>query len=97
MHPELEFFLEDAFKDIQPTTPAIGRVVVQPDYNVAPEAKDSGRLKSELVQCLNEASVDEKALSSTEGYELEISGAYRLLRKYIRSVTLHSEIGRAHV
>ena len=33
MHAELEDFLERAFRSIQRSSPNIGRVVVEPDYN----------------------------------------------------------------
>jgi hypothetical protein len=90
MHPDLEQFLEDAFASVQPSSPAIGRVVVEPDYDVAPDPKDAGNLASELVQCLREAKIDKTALASHEGFEIQIPSAYRLLHRYVRSVTLHA-------
>ncbi len=91
MHPELEFFLEEAFQSVAQTSPQIGRVVVEPDYEIAPEAKDAGHLASELLQCLREA--DSSGLPDTghEGLEIEILGPYRLLRKYLRRITLHAD------
>lgn len=88
MHPELEFFLEKAFASVQRTSPDIGRVVVEPDYNAAPDAKDADRLASELVQRLRDASVDKNALAGHEGQAIEPSG---LLQKYIRRITLHAD------
>jgi hypothetical protein len=67
MHPDLEFFLEDAFQCVKPTSPEIGRVVIEPDYNVTPEGKDAGHLASELTQCLREAVITPAALSSHDG------------------------------
>jgi hypothetical protein len=91
MHPDLEFFLERAFRSVGQTSLEIGRVVVEPDYDVAPDPKDAGHLTSELLQCLREAKVDKNALAAHEGYELEVRSAYRLLRKYIRRITLHGD------
>ena len=91
MHPELEFFLEDAFGRVQPTAGEIGRVVVEPDYEVAPDAKAAGQLASELVECLREARVDEETLAGPQGCEIEIAGTYQLLRKYVRRITLHAD------
>jgi len=91
MHPDLELFLEDAFASVRQTAPEIGRVVLDPDYDVAPDNKDHGHLASELAQCLSEASVDTAALTTPQGQEIEIPGAYRLLRKYVRTITLHAD------
>lgn len=91
MHPELETFLEHAFQNIEPTSPDIGRVVVEPDYEISPAQHDAGHLASELVQCLREQSPNPAALASHQGVQVRIAGAYRLLAKYIRSITLHQD------
>jgi len=91
MHPDLEFFLEKAFEGVAPTSPEIGRVVVEPDYDIAPEPNDAGHLAGELAQCIREAVPDEGRLAAPDGYEIDISGAYRLLRKYVRRITLHAD------
>jgi hypothetical protein len=89
MDPQLEFFLEDAFKRVQPTSPQIGRVVIEPDYEAGPDAKDRDRLTAELVQCIQEHSPHPSELASPQGWELKIPNKYPLLRKYVRSITLH--------
>ena len=91
MNPELEFFLEKAFESVQPTSPEIGRVVVEPDYDVKPLHSDAGHLASELVQCLREQPIDTAALSSREGFEIAVPGIYRRLAKYILRITLHQD------
>ncbi|MBV9156654.1 MAG: hypothetical protein JO097_10360 [Acidobacteriaceae bacterium] len=91
MHPELESFLNSAFSSVQPTSPEIGRVVVEPDYETTPSQHDAGHLASELVQCLREQTPDPKALASHEGFEADMPGAYRLLSKYVRRITLHQD------
>lgn len=91
MHPELEFFLEEAFEPVRQTSSEIGRVVVEPDYEVAPEPKDAGHLISELLQALREVEIDKTALNSHDGQTIEIPGAYRLVRKYLRNITLHRD------
>lgn len=91
MNPELEFFLEKAFQSVQPTSAEIGRVVVEPDYNVNPSRQDAGHLASELVQCVREQPLDAAALSSHEGLEIQIFDSYRLLKRYIRRITLHED------
>jgi hypothetical protein len=91
MHPDLEFFLEEAFQSVSPTSSEIGRVVVQPDYEVAPDPKDSGHLASELLQCLRDMTLVPAALKSRDGQSLDISGPSRLLRKYVRGITLHAD------
>jgi hypothetical protein len=91
MNPELETFLESALDAVPPTSPEIGRVVVEPDYEVSPREQDAGHLASEFVQCLQEQSPNAAELSSHQGFEVQIPGSYRLLTKYIRSITLHQD------
>jgi hypothetical protein len=91
MHPDLEFFLEEAFQGVKQTSSAIGRVVVEPDYEVTPDLKDAGHLASELLQCLREVTLVPAAMESHDGQSVEVSGPYRLLRKYIRRITLHAD------
>jgi len=91
MNPEIEFFLEKAFGSVQPVSAAIGRVVVEPDYEVKPSGRDAGHLASELVQCVREQVFDPAALSSHKGVEIQIPGSYRLLKKYVRRITLHQD------
>ena|SRR5581483_1768222 len=91
MQPDLELFLDEALQGVERTSPAIGRVVVEPDYNVEPDPKDAGHLASELLQCLSEAKLDKAALAGSQGQETEIPAAYRALRKYIRQITLHAD------
>ena len=91
MNPELEFFLEKAFESVRPTSPEIGRVVVEPDYDVKPSREDARHLASELLQCLREQPIDAAALRSHDGFEIEVPGIYRRLAKYIRRITLHQD------
>ena len=89
MDPNLEFFLERAFEAVQPTSSEIGRVVVEPDYDLSPIEQDSAALAQELTQCIREQSPDAAALASHEGVTVKIPDRYPLLSKYLRSITLH--------
>ena len=40
MDPQLEFFLEEAFSAVRPTSPQIGRIVVEPDYDISPDQNE---------------------------------------------------------
>lgn len=91
MDPKLDFFLECAFESVQPTSPEIGRVVVEPDYDVSPVEEDAGALAEELIRCVGEQSPDSAAIGSREGFAIQIPERYPLLRKYIRSITLHHD------
>ncbi len=82
MNPDLEFFLEDAFDPIQPTSGAIGRVVVEPDYDIDPDEKDKAKLRDELVQCLKEHSGEK---------EFAPPGNFATLAKYVREISLHED------
>lgn len=91
MDPQLDFFLECALESVQPTSPEIGRVVVEPDYDVSPVEADGRGLAEELIQCIKEQTPDSAAMTSREGFAIEIPERYPLLRKYIRSITLHRD------
>src|SRR5581483_96363 len=91
MHPEIEIWLEQALESVRPTSDKIGRVVVEPDYNVGLAEQDARPLAGELEQYLRKHTLDEKALASHEGFEIEIPHAYPLLAKYIRRITLHRD------
>ena len=89
MHPDLEPFLEDAFCSIQPTSDAIGRIVVEPDYDVEAQPSDAQALAAELQRYLETISYDAAQVAQPLGLEMEIPSQYGLLKKYIRQVTLH--------
>lgn len=91
MNPELEIFLEKALEAVPPTSSEIGRVVVEPDYEVSSRQQDAGHLASEFIQCIQEQSPNAAALASHDGFEVEIPRSYRLLSKYIRRITLHGD------
>jgi hypothetical protein len=91
MHPELEDFLEDALAHIRTTSPQVGRVVVEPDYEVAPADGDAGLLQQQLGELLARQSPDAAALASPEGYEVRVPEDCPLLGKYLRSITLHQD------
>ncbi|MGI8960957.1 MAG: hypothetical protein ACR2IV_14580 [Bryobacteraceae bacterium] len=89
MDPQLEFFLEEAFSSVRSTSPQIGRVVVEPDYDISPDHQERDQLANELVRCLQEQFSDAAELASPLGWELQVPNKYPLLTKYLRSITLH--------
>lgn len=89
MDPQLEFFLEDAFSSVRPTSPRIGRVVVEPDYDISPDQRERDQLANELVRCIRKHSPNPTELASPEGYKVSVPNKYPLLAKYVRSITLH--------
>jgi len=91
MNPDLEFFLEKTIGGVAPTSPEIGRVVVEPDYDVAPDTQDADRLGIEFVRILRESKPDKAAMATLEGQEIRIPEFCPLIRKYIRRVTLHAD------
>ncbi len=82
MHPDLEFFLEEAFADIQPIVPDIGRVVVEPDYDATPLPEDKAVVAEELTQMIREY---------PNSGERAVPPSLRTLAKYIRRVTLRRD------
>jgi hypothetical protein len=91
MNPEIEDFLENAFASVKPTSDAIGRVVVEPDYESGPATDDGQQLRSELVELLTGQRADTAALHSQDGFAVTIPSRYELLSKYIRRITLHAD------
>src|SRR4051794_1615223 len=89
MDPQLEFFLEEAFSSVPPTSPDVGRVVVEPDYDVSPDAEERDRLVDEFVRCIQEQSPNPTEVESPQGWEIKVPKKYPLLAKYLRSITLH--------
>ncbi len=82
MHPDLEFFLEEAFDDIEPAVAGIGRVIVEPDYDAAPAASDKEKLVGELLDLLKD--------HAGPG-EFDVPPGLKVLSKYVRRVTLRSD------
>jgi len=91
MNPDDENFLQNAFDSLEPTSPQIGRVVVEPDYDIEPSEADAAGLQGELLQCLREQTPNAAALASHEGFELTIPASCPQLTKYIRRITLHED------
>lgn len=89
MDPQLEFFLEDAFSSVLPTSPQIGRVVVEPDYDISPDQQEQDQLANELVRYIQEQSPNPTQVASTEGWKRNVPNKYPVLAKYVRSITLH--------
>lgn len=91
MNPQLEFFLEQALKGVKPTSPEIGRVVVEPDYDASPADQEASELARQLRELISRQSPDPAALNSIGGYEIKIPEDRAVLRKYLRSITLHED------
>ncbi len=91
MNPKIEDFLEEAFASIKPTSDAVGRVVVEPDYESGSAADDPQQLRGELIELLNNQNVDDHALKSQDGFEVKIPSRYQLLCKYVRRITFYAD------
>ncbi len=90
MHPELEDFLNRAFGSLEATSPKIGRVVVEPDYDAQPEEREGSVAAEQLRDCVAREALAEEALAARDGLEVKIRNEYGLLRKYVRSIRLHA-------
>ncbi len=91
MHPELEDFLESAFDSVQPTSSMIGRVVVEPDYDVKPDPSCASHIAQQLSECIRNQQLVNDRLATLGGLEVTIGPEYNLLRKYLRRITLHAD------
>lgn len=87
----LEDFLVSAFASVDPVSKAIGRVVVEPDYEVAPDDGDAGELAAQLTEVLRGQPAASDDLASRGGLELKIDEQHPVLRKYLRRITLHAD------
>jgi hypothetical protein len=79
MHPDLEIFLEEAFQEVQPAVPGVGRVVVEPDYDVTPAPADKALLGHELLELVK---------SHSGPGEVKVPANLKTLARYIRCVSL---------
>jgi hypothetical protein len=83
MHPDLEFFLEDAFDQIQSTIPGVGRVVIEPDYDAEPEASDKEKLSAELINVVQGHKAPD---------EFGVPPGFEVLAKYVRRIKLRKDV-----
>ena len=90
MNPDLETYLDEVFESVQPTSPDIGRVVLQPNYEDGPLSGDAEQLRVELVQLLKAQKPGLVGLESHQGVEVSVPGQYQTLGKFVRTVTLHA-------
>lgn len=91
MNPELEFFLENALEPVSPSSPAIGRVVIEPDYDVDFDAGHADLLRGEIIRFLQAQHPDPAALACHDGVDTAIPPGYPLLARYLRKVTFHAD------
>jgi len=91
MHPDLEDFLESAFSEIEPTSAKVGRVAVEPDYEMSPDEHDTAAIAEELRNLLARQSPAGDQLTSFDGVEAKVGPEFGLLKKYLRRVTLHAD------
>jgi hypothetical protein len=91
MHVELEDFLESAFDPIQPSSSKIGRVVVEPDYDVQPDPSCASHIAQQLSDCIRNQPLTGDRLAARNGLEATIGPEYDLLRKYLRRITLFAD------
>jgi hypothetical protein len=82
MNPELEFFLESILEPIEPISPDVGRLVVEPDYEMAAREEDREALKRELLECVRD---------EAPGSEIVPAAKYPILRRYIRKISVRAD------
>ena len=89
MHPDLDDFLEQAFEGVRPAVNNVGHVLVEPDYNAAPDQGDADRLARELIDCLHKQTLPVNFPHS--GVTVTIDPQYALLKKYVLRISLHRD------
>jgi len=90
MNPDLETYLDEVFASVQPTSPDIGRVVLQPNYEDGPPSGNAEQLRAELVQLLQAQHPGLTGLESHDGVEIVVPDQFPTLHKFIRTVTLYA-------
>ncbi len=92
MNPDLEIYLQDAFKTMQPTNPAIARVMVEPEYESQAAPVDAALLRDELASLLASFhTVDQRELSTHAGEEVPGLDRCPNLSQVVRRITLHAD------
>jgi len=91
MNPENEDILEDALQPIKPSSAEVGRVLIEPDYEVGIEPSDAKQLSIEIERLLQEQTPDPDKLTSHDGFTVKIPSQYPMLTKHIRRISLHSD------
>jgi hypothetical protein len=86
VNPNLEFFLEEVVRGIDPTSSGIGRVVIEPDYDAGEIGADAQPLRDQLLEIIRSPTTD-----APDGTEIKIPPAAALVRKYIRRITLYRD------
>ena len=92
MNPDLELYLQDAFKTMQSTNPAIARGMVEPEYELQGPPPDAVLLRDELSSLLSSLqTVDEQKLSTHDGQEVRGLDRCEHLHQVVRRITLHAD------
>jgi hypothetical protein len=91
MNPDLEFFLQDTFANMQRGNSPVPRVAVEPDYDSGSTDADPAKLRTELSELVARQQVDSQGLASHEGIEVTIPKQQSELAKVVRKIFLHGD------
>ena len=92
MNPDIELFLQDAFKNLKPTIQGVARVRVEPDYESDAPLQNADQLTAELSKLLSTQKVDLVALGTHNGFEVDDLTKYPNLQRLVRRVSLHGDL-----
>jgi len=89
---KLEADLATAVSAIErPSSTRIGLVTVYPDYQASFDDGDLTAFVNQLAKCLGEQVPEGAALKSPQGVQVNVSGDYPLVKKYLKDVTLYAD------
>ena len=92
MNPDLEIYLQDAFKTMQPSNPAVARVMVEPEYESQAAPADAAVLRDELASLLGSfQAIDKREIDTHDGEEVPGLNRCENLRQVVRKITLHAD------
>ncbi len=92
MNPDLEMYLQDAFKTMQPTNPKIARVMVEPEYESGAAPADAAVLRDELSSLLAAfGDVGDREITTHAGEEVTGLESCQNLHRVVRRITLHAD------
>ncbi|HWB82832.1 MAG TPA: hypothetical protein VG675_01745 [Bryobacteraceae bacterium] len=95
MRQNPEAFLDYTFRSLQPTEnlkAQVGKVLVYPSDTAIPDARESDKLRSQLVHCL-ESLPSLPQIPSPQGEEVDVFKLrkYPVLRWYVIRIVLHAD------
>ena len=83
--------LQTALESVKSNLAQVGFVDVVLNCGVWLDASEISKLLEQFEQCVGEQTPDPYSLRSPQGFQVAVSEEYPLVKKYLKSMTLHGE------